>query len=595
MDEMNGYPADGLRALIKQISGLKPGDTISFAAWEGKREKVAPGFMFVGSANLLSSKHPDRPDLPNELKRELAPSSFEVDYPPQTPEDPEFFEMCLSALMDNNGRVRANTDELAPSYNELVDSDKKIKTFELSAAKNSGGALWRFAQMAAEIQRCYKLIEGAERIDGAPFDPGVALAWLAEYRKSAGRRGETLQNFLAQKLEQWVGGSGQSGQKLFSPPDIKRLREIYNAYGLDITSVSTPLDVAKQKILTSAEIGRLSPRVPRQPEHIRQDVLPEQSEIYFEDGSTKAFRAESRENFIPGTAWTKKVGNMGENFVFKGVTQDNVLIFEGANGLGEIFTVSEAKTELEKVKLLKIETRRTKEIRELFGQNFFGPEQVEKAFTIRDQNNNEVKLVDFSPEQRRQVKQMLVEKLNEPDIQAFLQKPENQTDIKNGKYLLILRAPQVGSIKKMFELLQPDMEAKGQGKLLFKVDWYATDSLFTSTTCPFEWKFVTKEVVPLTLGLQHQPMTEALAAEARRVGFNPGKIKRRAPVETVFDFLTVLRTTNGRILLNRFDWSDIRSSDGDFVYVGCGGSGGLSVDWRTPGNSSGDLGASLSR
>jgi DNA replication protein DnaC len=82
MDEMNGYPAGGLRALIKQVSGLKPGDTISFAAWGGKREKVAPGFVFVGSANLLSEKHPDRPDLPNELKRELAPSSFEVDYPP---------------------------------------------------------------------------------------------------------------------------------------------------------------------------------------------------------------------------------------------------------------------------------------------------------------------------------------------------------------------------------------------------------------------------------------------------------------------------------------------------------------------------------
>jgi|GEM_PF-2808642 len=236
-----------------------------------------------------------------------------------------------------------------------------------------------------------------------------------------------------------------------------------------------------------------------------------------------------------------------------------------------------------------------REARELFGENFFGAEQVEKAFTIHDQNGTEVKLVDFSPEQRQHIEQMLAEKLNEPDIQTFLQKPENQADIKNGKYLLILRAPQVGSIKKMFELLQPDMEAKGQGKLLFKVDWYATDSLFTSTTCPFEWKFVTKEVVPSTLGLQHQPMTEALAAEARRVGFDPSKIKRRAPVETVFDFLTVLRTTNGRILLNKYDWSDIRSSGGLFVFVGLGDSGGLLVHRRTPDYSGGDLGASLSR
>lgn len=33
MDEMNGYPPEGLRALIKQLSGRRAGEEISFAAW----------------------------------------------------------------------------------------------------------------------------------------------------------------------------------------------------------------------------------------------------------------------------------------------------------------------------------------------------------------------------------------------------------------------------------------------------------------------------------------------------------------------------------------------------------------------------------
>ncbi|MEK9166517.1 MAG: AAA family ATPase, partial [Patescibacteria group bacterium] len=109
MDEMNGYPPDGLRSLIKQLSGRRAGEEISFAAWAGSSEKLAPQFGFVGSANLPSEKHPDRAELPVEVARELG--SLEVDYPPQSAEDPELYEMMLAALMDQNDRIRVPKEE----------------------------------------------------------------------------------------------------------------------------------------------------------------------------------------------------------------------------------------------------------------------------------------------------------------------------------------------------------------------------------------------------------------------------------------------------------------------------------------------------
>lgn len=246
-----------------------------------------------------------------------------------------------------------------------------------------------------------------------------------------------------------------------------------------------------------------------------------------------------------------------------------------------------------------------REVRELFGEHFFGPEQVEKAFIITDQEGKEIKLVDFSPEEREHIEQMLTEKLNEPDIQKFLQKPENREAIKKGEWLLMLRVDKIKTggedvpltMEKMRELLEPDMVGKEQGKLFLSQAWFNGENFYQKNTPRLQWTLVTKKVVSSTLGLDHKPMTEALSVEANRVGFDSTKIKRRTPAETFFDFFTVLRTmaTDNRILLDAYDWSNIRSSDGNLVYVGDGDSGGLNVDGGSLGSPHGSLGASLSR
>ncbi|HBR80059.1 TPA: hypothetical protein DEA21_00165 [Candidatus Uhrbacteria bacterium] len=254
----------------------------------------------------------------------------------------------------------------------------------------------------------------------------------------------------------------------------------------------------------------------------------------------------------------------------------------------------------------------TREARELFGKNFFGVEQIESAFTIKDRQDKDVKLIDLSPSERQQAEQMLKEKLNEPDIKEFFSRPKNQRDIKDGKYLLILRVNTIKvnsqdvplTIKAMKDLIAPDMEEKGQGKLLWNTrieDFYTTS---TPVVAPselrraqptFEWIIVTKDVVQSTLGKDHLTQTTKLQEEAERIGLDSTKIKRRQPVQTVFDHLVSLRTINQRLLENRYDRSDESSSPGFLAYVGSGGSLGLRLLDGAPDNSRGRLGASLSR
>jgi MoxR-like ATPase len=273
MDEMNGYPPDALRSLIKQVAGRRAGEEITFASWYGEREKIAPEFAFIGSANLASEKHADRQTLPVEVARELA--SIEIGYPPQSAENPELYEMMLSALMDQNGRIRISPKELAPAYVDVVDEKREVKNFVLNSLHTEGGALWRFAELISALQSSY--IYGELQV--AVPDPGLVLGWLTEYKKMALRVGESLQKFLENKMNVWAGSP------TYPEEDLSFIVSKMEEYGFSeggTVAVSYPAQV-----LSPQEIGFLSPRIKRPEEKlIRQPKNTGRAE-FNEDGSMK--------------------------------------------------------------------------------------------------------------------------------------------------------------------------------------------------------------------------------------------------------------------------------------------------------------------
>lgn len=234
MDEMNGYPPDALRALIKQVSGKRHGDMVGFSAWFGNREAIAPKFGFIGSANLASEKHPDRPALTPEVARELRPAAIEVEYPSQTPDDPEIYEIMLAALMDQNDRIRVRKEELAPAWKEVVDARTNSKHWEIDTDPKAGGVLWRFANFIAETQKSYQgkenILTPTERdasyLGGlSPLDVGVIIDWLQEYRKSD-ERTQKLSAFLSKKISEW------GSHKLDSEEDRNLVKKFQEAFQL---------------------------------------------------------------------------------------------------------------------------------------------------------------------------------------------------------------------------------------------------------------------------------------------------------------------------------------------------------------------------
>lgn len=234
MDEMNGYPPDALRSLIKQLSGRRHGDLVGFSAWFGNQEAIAPNFGFIGSANLASEKHPDRPALTPEVARELRPGAIEVEYPLQTADDPEIYEMMLAALMDQNDRIRVRKEELAPAWKEVVDALTNSKHWEVNTDPKAGGALWRFANFIAETQKSYQgkenILTPTERdasyLGGlSPLDIGVVIDWLQEYRKSD-KRAQKLSVFLAAKISEW------GSHKLDSEEDRNLIKKFQEEFSL---------------------------------------------------------------------------------------------------------------------------------------------------------------------------------------------------------------------------------------------------------------------------------------------------------------------------------------------------------------------------
>jgi len=278
------------------------------------------------------------------------------------------------------------------------------------------------------------------------------------------------------------------------------------------------------------------------------------------------------------------------------------------------------------------ESPETQEIYEqaekLFGENFLGIEQVETAFTIQDEDGKDLKLIDLTPEEQEKAKELLKQKLEEPDIQVFLRKLENK-ELNPGDYMLVFRMPTIklpdhrdGSRRKVPVTMQDlrfrlseDMERKGQGKLLDDITWCETESFYriqqpgnTATTAKevreslgegaMHWQIVTKEVLPDSTDKNYAAQAEVLSQAAVAIGLNETKVVRRKPVEIVYDFLTVLRRdpkNQERILLGEFDWGGVRSSSGRHVIVGRGDSDGLVMDGWHPDRRGGGLGASLSR
>ncbi len=240
------------------------------------------------------------------------------------------------------------------------------------------------------------------------------------------------------------------------------------------------------------------------------------------------------------------------------------------------------------------------EMRELFGENMLGIEEVERAFTLQSGES----LVRFTEAQKQHALTLLHEKLHTPQLQRFLESIRNgeHTD----KFYLVLRVNNASdtqpiTLQTLKEQIALDLQSEGQGELLYSQDWYDNKSFYNNpdhhlvSKGGMEWVFVTKDLVAETQGKTHTQQTTILQSVASNYRI-PGVPRRRTPYEVVYDHLLLRRNGDRRLFNGQYlyDWTDTGSSDDDFVYAGSGGADGLSVDEKPPSYSRRYGGSSLS-
>ncbi|MCX6713701.1 MAG: hypothetical protein NTV48_01180 [Candidatus Vogelbacteria bacterium] len=176
----------------------------------------------------------------------------------------------------------------------------------------------------------------------------------------------------------------------------------------------------------------------------------------------------------------------------------------------------------------------------------------------------------------------------------------------------------------------------GEGKLLYKVDWYGGDPIYTEEkSAVAHWRVVTKNIVPDSTSHKYLPQTRVLAEYLKGKVFAGQSLpeKFRRAIEEINDRekelselverdwnrggeqvvkLAVNQLCRGTaeqslygialhgqvnkeyLLTGLWDWTKSRSSDGYLVDVGHADEHGVGVDGDDPGDSGSDLGVRFS-
>ncbi|OGH85045.1 MAG: hypothetical protein A2294_01485 [Candidatus Magasanikbacteria bacterium RIFOXYB2_FULL_38_10] len=265
------------------------------------------------------------------------------------------------------------------------------------------------------------------------------------------------------------------------------------------------------------------------------------------------------------------------------------------------------------------------ECRELFGEYFIGIEEVDRAFTLENGRH----LMNFTPERQRQAETLLQQKLTE--LAEFF----NQLGREGlrSEWFLVLEVDSFAdgtplNLKNLREKVEPDMQERNQGKLTAS-KWWENES-WANTPFPMSWKLVHRGSLPNSSAKDYIAQTKFLrgflqehnllsaedsaeCSDARleqiQTLINNGDWRgaaeqlsnlavnsrnRPEPLEIIYQFFTVFRTSGNRLYNNSYHWSAKRSAGGKLVSVGNCGAGGADLSSWEPGLAHSHLGVSLS-
>ena len=259
--------------------------------------------------------------------------------------------------------------------------------------------------------------------------------------------------------------------------------------------------------------------------------------------------------------------------------------------------------------------------KEVMGEEFFGFQEVKKAFGI-EINPEGIPEIPFSREELEKAK----------ELNQFLVLRINMAS--DGKPLTLQKINEIlkGKVSDGSKLLYAD---DGTGKI--KSDSWYKDEGFSKVDKPkLAWALVSKEVIPNSTSKNYLNQTEELVgylknqvfkgeempeeykesikefekekgeieklmssdwekAAEKLSGLKINQMTRQNPAEALYDIAIYFQNKGERILEKIYTWTARRGSDGELVVVGGFDSGGAGVSRHRPGGSSDHLGVAFSR
>ncbi|MBI5022994.1 MAG: AAA family ATPase [Candidatus Magasanikbacteria bacterium] len=274
VDELNKGDNDEIGDLATVLDGLKVGGVTHYEGMGANpNDKVLPNALVLAAQNPAGARFLNRTKFTPEVQRKM--DMIQLDYFPQTNDNPELYEAFLVALMDQDGRIQAKKSEMSPVW--VAQSIKDNNGQEIGVQDSlvtdvkHGGMLWRVAEMLhqsyenlAKRKNALTDSNSDAHIQGRVLPPGDIMAWLAMYRKEV-KKGISLEHFISTKFFDWLESSFTADH---DQEDKRLYLELAEKYSIiQKTAAGEYQAMPQNKIeidtLTQRDVAELSPRVPR--------------------------------------------------------------------------------------------------------------------------------------------------------------------------------------------------------------------------------------------------------------------------------------------------------------------------------------------
>ena len=247
------------------------------------------------------------------------------------------------------------------------------------------------------------------------------------------------------------------------------------------------------------------------------------------------------------------------------------------------------------------ERKTHKKMLEIFRDGYLGFDEVEQGLFEKKSYYDKESHCIIDKSERAEAYSSLEQKLQEPDIQDFLGFLKENPKERN-KWMLVYRTRQPVSLvpphpwvdRFLYKYVEQDAYRRNQ-----EIPAWNIQESWARISLTSGWYFVQKEPDLSTRDISHAEQSVQLVALAENVQLDSSLIRRRTPIEVVYDII-VARSTGAKILKKAYDWTSQETDPngafaGEIVTVGDADSSGIRVSAKSPTEKAGWHGACVNR